>query len=242
MGSLNWASGLIPLGRFHVRPLQRHFHPLGLTNRFTPQCRSYHLVLEPSGTSRTYHFSHQEDLSGLSRWSSRFSRTPLPRAGAPTWGFPDFGCFVPLRTQALHQCAGAQSGNIGYSHPDETYSGLPQCDSRPSISAEPAHHNRLEPPPRKVKQIFGMWGTPAVDMFSTVHNTHLPQFMPPVPDPRALAIDALSHDWQERSMYMFPPFLLLSKISQKLRTTQEGEVILVRSIDIRSFEHSSLVR
>ena len=37
MGSLNWASGLIPLGHLHLRPLQ-HFHSLGLTNRFsTPQ-------------------------------------------------------------------------------------------------------------------------------------------------------------------------------------------------------------
>ena len=39
MGSLNWSSGLIPLGRLHLRPLQQHFHSLGLTNRFsTPQC------------------------------------------------------------------------------------------------------------------------------------------------------------------------------------------------------------
>ena len=36
MGSLNWASGLIPLGRLHLRPLQRHFHSLGLTSRFSP--------------------------------------------------------------------------------------------------------------------------------------------------------------------------------------------------------------
>ena len=35
MGSLNWASGLIPLGRLYLRPLQRHFHSLGLTDRFT---------------------------------------------------------------------------------------------------------------------------------------------------------------------------------------------------------------
>ena len=26
MRSLNWASGLIPLGRLYLRPLQRHFH------------------------------------------------------------------------------------------------------------------------------------------------------------------------------------------------------------------------
>ena len=45
MGSLNSASGLIPLGRLYLRPLQRHFHSLGLTDRFTPPRRSDPLVL-----------------------------------------------------------------------------------------------------------------------------------------------------------------------------------------------------
>ena len=45
MGSLSWASGLIPLGRLYLRPLQRHFHSLGLTDRFTPPRRSDPLVL-----------------------------------------------------------------------------------------------------------------------------------------------------------------------------------------------------
>ena len=45
MGSLNWASGLIPLGRLHLRPLQLHFHSLGLTNRFSPLQHSDPLVL-----------------------------------------------------------------------------------------------------------------------------------------------------------------------------------------------------
>ena len=45
MGSLTWASGLIPLGRLYLRPLQRHFHSLGLTDRFMPPRRSDPLVL-----------------------------------------------------------------------------------------------------------------------------------------------------------------------------------------------------
>ena len=60
-----------------------------------------------------------------------------------------------------------------------------------------------------------------------VHSTHLTQFMSQIMEPRAPAIDALSQDWQGQSMYMFPPFSLLSKVIQKLRTTQEGEVILI---------------
>ena len=80
--------------------------------------------------------------------------------------------------------------------------------------------------PEIVKGIFRLWGTPEVDMFATVSDSHLPRFMSPVPEPRALAVDALSQDWQGRSMYMFPPFPLLNKVIQKLRSTQVAEVIL----------------
>ena len=45
MGSLSWASGLIPLGRLYLRPLQCYFHSLGLTDRFTPPRRSDPSVL-----------------------------------------------------------------------------------------------------------------------------------------------------------------------------------------------------
>ena len=50
--------------------------------------------------------------------------------------------------------------------------------------------------PQVVNLIFRLCGTPVEDSFATVHNTHLPQFMALVPEPRALAIDALSQDWQ----------------------------------------------
>ena len=81
--------------------------------------------------------------------------------------------------------------------------------------------------PEIVSRIFGFWGTPVVDMFATVSNSRLSQFMSPIPEPQALAVDALSQDWQGRSMYMFPPFPLLSKVIQKLWSTQEAEVILI---------------
>ena len=81
--------------------------------------------------------------------------------------------------------------------------------------------------PEIVERIFRVWGTPEVDMFATLSNSHLPRFMSPIPEPRALEVDALSQDWQGRSMYMFPPFPLLSKVVQKLRSTQVAEVILI---------------
>ena len=118
------------------------------------------------------------------------------------------------------------ASDSGHNSKSQTHSGLPKCDSRPLVSAEPAHHE-WSLHPEVLNLIFRLWGTPVVDRFATVHNTHLPQFMALVPEPRALAINALSQDWQGRSMYMFPPFLLLNKVIQKLRTTQTGEVILI---------------
>ena len=64
-------------------------------------------------------------------------------------------------------------------------------------------------------------------VFGTVHNMHLLQFLSPILEPQALAIDALSQDWHRRSMYMFPLFPLLGKGIQKLRTTEESKVILI---------------
>ena len=66
--------------------------------------------------------------------------------------------------------------------------------------------------PEIVTQIFWRWETPTVDMIATVHNTHLPQFMSPIYEPRALEIDVLSQDWQGRSIFMFPSFALFSKV------------------------------
>ena len=78
--------------------------------------------------------------------------------------------------------------------------------------------------PEIVSHIFRVWGH---QKSTCLQHSHLPRFMSPVPEPRALAVDALSQDWQGRSMYMFPPFPLLSKVMQKLRYTQVAEVILV---------------
>ena len=239
-----------------MRPLQRHFYSLGLTDP---------LVLDPNpGSGSTYHFSHKEFRSGLFRDAST-------QGWALTWGFPDFRCLDTFRMQALHQCAGAQGDNIGpptlglsitgpsvydryrqyhccssyqhtgwnpfphpvaagsgslsmatvsrYSHLGQTHSGLPQCAV---ISAEPAHHDRVVPPPRCGESNIQTVGDSSSghDCLSPKHTP--PQFMSPVPEPPALATDALSQDWQGRSMYLLPPFPLLSKVIQKLRTIQDG--------------------
>ena len=106
MGSLSWASGLIPLGRLYLRPLQRH--SLGLTDRFTPPHRvdQIHWSLPAFyGTGKTYVFLPQESLSALFRQISRFLRTLPLRGWALTWGIPRLDPYTP---QAPYQLSGVQ--------------------------------------------------------------------------------------------------------------------------------------
>ena len=98
LGSLVWASGLIPLGSLHVRPLQRHFHFSGLTSGLYHRIDQTHQSLSTySGIGRIYFFSLLESLSDLSRQSSRSLRTPLHSAGAPIWGIPRFQELRPMQ-------------------------------------------------------------------------------------------------------------------------------------------------
>ena len=281
MGSLNWASCLIPLGRLYLRPLQRHFHSLGLTSRFTPPRRSDPGVL----ANLLRHWLDPHFLtSGIPIRPFQADYTIFTDASSQGWGAHmgdskisgiwtridrklHINCLeLKAVTCALqhwapllqgHQVMIATDNSTVVSYINKqggTHSAsllrltvelflwlesqgivvrarhIPGCMnviadhlSRPnqSIPTEWSLH------PEIVKRIFRVWGTPEVDMFATRSNSHLPRFMSPVPEPRALAVDALSQDWQGRSMYMFPPFPLLNRVMQKLRSTQAAEVILV---------------
>ena len=108
MGSLNWASGLIPLGCLHLRPLQRHFHLLGLTNRFTPPCLRPFSPCHPSQAMVGPIISHVRNPyltfpGGVQDFHGRLYRG----LGRPHGGFPD-----SIQNTSSTQCAGAQGGNI----------------------------------------------------------------------------------------------------------------------------------
>ena len=99
MGSLNWASGLIPLGCLYLRPLQRHFHLLGLTDRFTQPRRSDPLVL--ANLLRRWQvpcFSYLRNPSPRVPGGVHDLRTPPRRGGALTWGIPRFRVPGPIQT------------------------------------------------------------------------------------------------------------------------------------------------
>ena len=84
----------------YLRPLQRHFHSLGLTDRFTPPRRSDPLVL--ANLLRRWldpHFlTSGIPIRPFQADFTLFSRTPPIRAGAPTWGIPRFRVPGPIQT------------------------------------------------------------------------------------------------------------------------------------------------
>ena len=266
MGSLNWASGLIPLGRLYLRPLQRYFHSLGLTDWFTPPRQS-----DPSVLASL--LQQWQDLSGIPIRPFQAEFTIFMDASTQGWGahmgdYQISGTWAPRDHElhinclelkaigaALHHWATVLQGHhitiatdnstvVSYiikqggtwSHTllclvVELFMWLqaqnivvrarhiPGCLN--VIADHLSHPNQpitteWSLNPEIVSRILGFGGTPVVDMFATVSYSSLPQFMSPIPEPRALAVDALSQDWQGRSMYMFPPFPLLSKVIQKL--------------------------
>ena len=68
---------------------------------------------------------------------------------------------------------------------------------------------------------------PQIDLFATRFNNKLPQFVSPVPDPLAVAVDALSFQWEDLDAYAFPPTAILGKVVEKLQDTPCKRIILI---------------
>ena len=62
-----------------------------------------------------------------------------------------------------------------------------------------------------------MSGHPNIDLFATRLNNRLPLFVSPIPDSKALAIDAMSMNWDGIHAYAFPPFHIIPAILTKIR-------------------------
>ena len=116
MGTLNWASGLIPLGRLYLRPLQHHFHSLGLTDRFTSITTSIRSTgpCQPSTSLAAPTFSYlrnpYQHISGrIPDFYGRFHSG----VGRSHGRFADFRYLDPYSPQAPYQLSGAQGGSFG---------------------------------------------------------------------------------------------------------------------------------
>ena len=81
--------------------------------------------------------------------------------------------------------------------------------------------------PEVFQAVCSMWHQPQVDLFATRFNNKLPQFVSPVPDPQAWAVDALSLSWEDLDPYAFPPAAILGKVVEKLQDYPCNRIILI---------------
>ena len=71
------------------------------------------------------------------------------------------------------------------------------------------------------------WHRPQIDLFATRFNHKLPQFVSPVPDSLAVAVDALTLSWEDLDAYAFPPTAILGKVVEKLIHSPCKRIILI---------------
>ena len=81
--------------------------------------------------------------------------------------------------------------------------------------------------PAVFQALCSRWHQPQVDLFATRFNNKLPQFVSPVPDPQAWAVDALSLSWEDLDPYAFPPAAILGKVVKKLQDYPCNRIILI---------------
>ena len=125
-----------------------------------------------------------------------------------------FDCYRQYHCCSLHQqtrwdpfpppvAAGSGSVSVatdsGHNSKSQTHSGLPKCDSRLVVSVKPAHHDRVESPPRsRESDIQTVGNSSSGHVCHSPQHTSSPVNMSLVTEPRALVIDSLSQDWQGR--------------------------------------------
>ena len=106
-----------------------------------------------------------------------------------------------------------------------THPLLAECDNKLS-KLDQSIQTEWSLNPEFFKVISFRWHQPKVDLFATRFNK-LPQFVSPVPDPQAWAVDALSLSWEDLDPYAFPPATILGKVVEKLQDYPCNGIILI---------------
>ena len=81
--------------------------------------------------------------------------------------------------------------------------------------------------PEVLQAVCSRWHQPQVELFATRFHNKLPQFVSPVPDPQAWAVDALSLSWDDLDPYAFPLAAIFGKVVEKLQDYPCNRIILI---------------
>ena len=211
LGKLSAAADLVLLGRLHLRPLQ-----MCLLSVWKP-----HILP----------LNHPISINGMIRSHLQWWINPIRFETGTSIHPPDPEFF--LYTDASHYRWGA--------HLEPTTLSF---HSRWTENQSQLHINMLEMMAIRLalkqaktfihhscimivaNSVFQMLNFPNVDLFATRFNHRLPLYVSPVQDYKALAIDALSMDWNHLHAYAFPPFILIPAVLEKIRQHQCRKVLI----------------
>ncbi len=80
--------------------------------------------------------------------------------------------------------------------------------------------------PTQFKNISKMWGPFDIDLFATRINKQLNKFISWRADPESFLVNAFSISWTGINGYAFPPYSLISRVLQKVRTDRANITII----------------
>lgn len=75
--------------------------------------------------------------------------------------------------------------------------------------------------------IINEFGTPEIDLFASINNHKCARYVSWKKDPNSIAVDAFSIDWSKHFFYAFPPFSLISKCLQKIKSDRAKGILVV---------------
>ena len=199
IGLLTATEKQVHLGRLHMRPIQWHLKTTGgYQNHWKGDTRSQ--VTPPS----------LKVVAGGKQCSSRSTITPTKTCSADIY-------------RCIKRRVGRSQVTLKARHIPGRLNVIADKLSRlgQTIQTEWSLH------PEVFKAICSRWHQPQVDLFATRFNNKLPQFVSPVPDPQAWAVDALSLSWENLDPYAFPPAAILGKVVEKLQDYPCNRIILI---------------
>ena len=115
--------------------------------------------------------------------------------------------------------------NLDWVHQKSSNSQSRRFPGRQAIQARPDHPNRVVSPSGGLTN--NMQPVAPASNRSICHQVQQFASVSPVPDPLAIAVDALSLPWEYLDTYAFPPEAILGKVLEKLQDSPCKRIILI---------------
>ncbi|XP_063986037.1 uncharacterized protein LOC135167121 [Diachasmimorpha longicaudata] len=76
-------------------------------------------------------------------------------------------------------------------------------------------------------KIVETFGKPDIDLFASKNNKKCKNYIAWKPDPNSVAVDAFTIGWEKMFFYAFPPFILIPKVLQKIKSEGSRGIVKI---------------